>query len=143
MFNNLLIPIDLSHQEQLPVLIRAALKLANENGSTELNFVYVDDSRIHQGSFSPFDASQSTGRRHDIRDRMVALLRNLVPADVHYRCHIKEGAIHEQVLEMSSDMTQAAIVLMASRPGLSSYFVGSNAERIVRHSQCSVFVVRE
>jgi len=31
---------------------------------------------------------------------------------------------------------------MASKPGLANYFIGSSAERVVRHAGCSVFVIR-
>jgi nucleotide-binding universal stress UspA family protein len=33
--------------------------------------------------------------------------------------------------------------MMAGTPGLSSYIIGSNAERVVRHAECSVFIVRD
>ncbi len=31
--------------------------------------------------------------------------------------------------------------MMANKSGLSSYFIGSNADRVLRHSQCSVCAV--
>jgi nucleotide-binding universal stress UspA family protein len=54
----------------------------------------------------------------------------------------REGSAHDQILEESHENGVDAILLMAKRPGFSSYFIGTTAERVVRHADCSVFVIR-
>jgi universal stress protein F len=143
MFYRILIPVDLAHKEQLPALIAMARQLSGDSPHADLNFLYVDDSRIHQASGPLVDTNMRNQRRRDVKDKLLALLRNLLPEGLHHNHHVREGTVHEQILEEARRSNADVIVMMARKPGLSSYFVGSNAERVVRHAACSVVVLRE
>lgn len=56
---------------------------------------------------------------------------------------VREGIVHDQILEQAAEIGADAILMVAQRPGLSSYFIGSAAERVVRHAKCSVFILRQ
>ncbi|WP_221794207.1 universal stress protein [Oceanobacter mangrovi] len=143
MYYKILIPVDLAHRAELPKLVSAARQLTSDSPHADFNFLYVDDSGVHKAGAPYVDADKEKARRQDIKDKLLALVRNLVPEDLHCFCHVRRGTIHEQILEEAKKGGADVIVMMAQKPGLSSYFVGSNAERVVRHAQCSVMVVRD
>ena len=55
---------------------------------------------------------------------------------------IRNGSVHQEILEEAKKIDADAIVMMATKPGLSSYFISSTAERVIRHAKCSVFIIR-
>lgn len=143
MFYRVMIPVDLAHPEQLPNLIETARQLTGDSEQATFDFLYVDDSLIHKAGSPLVDEKLSSQRRRDEKDKMLALLRNLMPERLQSRHHVRFGTIHEQILDEARNVKADVIVMMARRPGISSYFVGSNAERVVRHAQCSVVVLRD
>lgn len=57
-------------------------------------------------------------------------------------CQVRMGTVYHEVIE-EAERAGCDLVLMTShKPGLSTYFIGSNAAHIVRHSPCSVMVLR-
>jgi nucleotide-binding universal stress UspA family protein len=55
---------------------------------------------------------------------------------------VREGAPATEILEHAAEINADLIVLHSHDPGLSDYFLGSTASRVVRHAHCSVHVVR-
>ena len=143
MFYHVLIPVDLALPQQLAPLIETARQLTGDSPHADFNFLYVDDSQVHSAGYPQRDSGQTQSRRRDSKDRLVALVQNLLPEELYRTCTIHSGTVHESILEEAKRFKTDVIVMMAKKPGLSSYFVGSNAERVVRHAKCSVFVLRE
>lgn len=56
---------------------------------------------------------------------------------------IREGAASTEILEYADSIHADLIVLHSHDPGISDYFLGSVAGRVVRHAHCSVHVVRQ
>ncbi len=141
MFNEILIPVDLAHEAQLPQLVLAARKLLNIPQG-RISLLFVDESQIHRATY-PF-LNDDTFKQHKIvcQGRLKSLLCQFVAEAQHGRCVTRRGAVYEQILEESRKQKSNAIVMMAGTPGLSNYFLGSNAEKVVRHADCSVFVLR-
>lgn len=52
------------------------------------------------------------------------------------------GTVYEEVLKVAKVSNADLIVIGASRPDFKDYLLGPNAARVVRHSDCSVYVVR-
>ncbi|MEL7211819.1 MAG: universal stress protein [Pseudomonadota bacterium] len=52
------------------------------------------------------------------------------------------GSVYEEVLKTASLAEASLIVIGAHRPDFKDYLLGPNASRVVRHSECSVYVVR-
>ena len=53
------------------------------------------------------------------------------------------GSVYDQVLAEATEFNADLIVVGSHRPSMSTYLIGSNAARIVRHAKCSVLVVRQ
>ena len=55
---------------------------------------------------------------------------------------VATGSIYEEILEVAKKTGADLIVIGAHQPHLSEFLLGPNAARVVRHSKCSVYVVR-
>lgn len=140
MYSDILIPLDLSHKEQAEELAAVAGKLA-AGEQARLHLLYVDQSFIHRASYPQLDESELIGHKSDAQQQMKYLLTDLAK-NLELVIHCRNGTAHDQILESAAELDVDAIVMMARKPGISSYFIGSNAERVVRHAPCSVFVIR-
>jgi len=59
---------------------------------------------------------------------------------------VRQGGIHQEILEEAGAINADLIVMSSHRPhkpGIRTYFLGSNAGHVVRYAQCSVLVVRK
>lgn len=140
MYSNILIPLDLSHKEQASELGQVAETLAAGN-KARVHLLYVDQSFIHRAGYPHLDQSDFVRHRQDALQQMSNLLAGLAD-NLEVVTHCRNGTAHDQILETAAELQADAIVMMARKPGISSYFIGSNAERVVRHAPCSVFVIR-
>lgn len=55
---------------------------------------------------------------------------------------VRTGHAATTILVMAEEAGADLIIVGSHRPGLQDYFLGSTAARVVRHSNCSVLVVR-
>ncbi|WP_192035074.1 universal stress protein [Halomonas sp. YLGW01] len=141
MFNQILIPVDLVHQEHVAELREAARLLID--GSGNITLLYVDPTRVHGDSLVvQLDESDDAEPRREALTQLQGLAQSLQLENVTMNVITREGAAHDQILEYAAEISADAILMMASRPGLTDYFIGSTAERVVRHADCSVFVIR-
>lgn len=140
MYSNILIPLDLSHKEQVVELAQIATALA-AGSPARINLLYVDQSFVHRAGDPQFDKALHEGHRNEALKEMEDLLVNL-PENTVVNTLYRDGTAHDQILETAGQLGVDVIVMMARKPGISSYFIGSNAERVVRHAPCSVFIVR-
>ncbi|SNY90758.1 Nucleotide-binding universal stress protein, UspA family [Cohaesibacter sp. ES.047] len=56
---------------------------------------------------------------------------------------VATGSAYEEILEVATQINTDLIVIGAHKPDLKEFLIGPNAARVVRHSNCSVYVVRE
>jgi nucleotide-binding universal stress UspA family protein len=142
MYRTILITVDMAHPEQMPELIRAAIRVADETSPVVFHLLYVDETFVHHGLYTHYDKTEQKLARKDIKRKLKDQAIQLLPNEAEIKCHIREGTVHEHILEESRQLKSDVILMMARRPGLASYFVGSNAERVVRHAKCTVMVLR-
>ena len=64
-------------------------------------------------------------------------------ANSRVRHIVATGTVYEQVLETAKADAATLIVIGSHRPALRDYLLGPNAGHVVRHANCSVFVVRQ
>ncbi len=142
MFKQILVPVDLSHTEQLPRLMDAVSRLAHTS-EANVCLIYVDKSLEHKAGSPQIDTATYHNHVNENRQQLTALLKTLDSQAFTLTALIREGCVHDQILEEVNRRNVDAVVMMARKPGISSYFIGSSAERVVRHAACSVFVLRE
>lgn len=79
-----------------------------------------------------------------IRDRLDAEAKRFIPEAMRSRSLIRVGAAFDEVCKTASELKSDLIIIAThGHTGLKHVFLGSTAERIVRHAPCPVLVVRE
>jgi universal stress protein F len=136
MYKNIIVGIDLSHGEAGKELITRAAALLDEGGMIRLVHV-LEDVPSYIAAELPRDLND---RRHAEARVEMNLLTQGLPGN--YVSDVRSGAPASQLLQAAEDHKADLIMIASHRPGLSDYFIGSTAARVVRHAQCSVLIVR-
>ncbi len=63
-------------------------------------------------------------------------------ANANVRHIVATGTAYEEILKAANLANSGLIVIGAQKPDFKDYLLGPNASRVVRHSDCSVLVVR-
>ncbi|MEZ5750661.1 MAG: universal stress protein [Paracoccaceae bacterium] len=136
MYKHIIVAIDLNHGEAGRDLLRKADALLDEGGTIRVLNV-VEDVPSYIAAELPQDiASRRTAEASVELGVLTGDLTGKVEIEVRH------GAASAQILECA-DIHNADLIMIAShRPGLSDYFIGSTAARVVRHAQTSVLISR-
>ncbi|MFG1490735.1 universal stress protein [Oceanospirillum sp. HFRX-1_2] len=141
MYNTVLIPMDLEHEDMFPKAVALAQQLIGDEKG-EIHAVYVDQNLVHHGNFSLSEDAVKQAL-DDMKQQVKSLFKKYVPEHLRGKCRVRSGVVYDTVLEEADKVKPEVIIVAAGRPGFSSYLLGSNAEKILRHANCSVFVIRD
>ncbi|WP_370276916.1 universal stress protein [Pontibacterium sp.] len=142
MYNSILIPIDLEHVEMFPRAVAVAKQLFGEQGGT-IHSLYVDQNKVHSIAFTQMNHDLAKEMREEIKKRVADVFEANVPEEMRGMCHIRNGVVYDEILEEEQRLKPDVILIAAGRPGVTSYLLGSNAEKVLRHARSSVFVIRD
>jgi nucleotide-binding universal stress UspA family protein len=141
MFKNILLTVDLGHEDSwhkaLPVALNAA-KAAK--------------AKLHVMTVVPevaVPALMQTGP-YDYETKLVPVakaaldqfVREQVPSHVDVQQHVTYGGIYREILRVAAQIPADLIVMAAHRPQPGDFLIGSNAERVSRRAGCTVMLVR-
>lgn len=142
MFNNIIIPIDLTDKQSLKAVFPPAL-----------NFVNAFNSKIHLVHIMPdfgMKMVEDYLPRHWMNDQkqkynkaFEEIVEKYIPNNVEVFYYVGRGAIYDEIIKYSESVSADLIIIAAVRPQLRDYMLGPNASKIVRHSSISVMVVRD
>jgi len=142
MYNKILIPLDLEHIEMFKRAIAVAEQLFGEAGG-EIHSLYVDQTRIHGTSFTQLSSEVARHARKEALRHASHIFQKFVPVHLRGDCRIANGVVYDEILEEEARIRPDLILIAAGKPGVSSYLLGSNAEKVLRHARGSVFVLRD
>ena len=136
MFRKIIVAIDIGHGDTGKALLDKAVRLLDEGGEMRLLHV-LDEVPSYIAAELPHDLADR--RNAEARVELKALAHDIgVSADIE----VRTGAPSGQILQCAEDHGADLIMIASHRPGLSDYFIGSTAARVVRHAQCSVLIAR-
>lgn len=144
MSNIVLCALDVSQREhEEPVLKRAAQIAKLDGARLDVLTVVPDFGASVVGSYfsNDFHEKAIETAQAALSDFVTEVLGAEVDHEVRHI--VATGSVYEEVLRAASADGAAVIVIGSHRPALSDYLLGPNAARVVRHSTCSVFVVRD
>ena len=136
MYNKIVVAVDISHGELGQMLLDKAAQLLDDGGEVRLLHV-LDEVPSYIAAELPQDLSAR--RNAEARVELNAMAQD---AKVATKVEVRSGAASGQILQCAEDMGADLIMIASHRPGLSDYFIGSTAARVVRHAQCSVLISR-
>ncbi|KZM48093.1 universal stress protein [Labrenzia sp. OB1] len=140
MFKKILVPLDTAEPGFAEEALAKASQLARDYGA-----------KIHLLAVCPevqsFVASQlPEGWQKREVEATTLILEEItakleVPSGV-VDSQVRMGTVYHEVIEEAEKSGCDLILMTSHKPGLSTYFIGSNAAHIVRHAPCSVMVLR-
>ena len=142
MYKDILLPIDLNHESSWSKALPVTLEYCKAFGS-RLHVVTVlpDFGMSIVGSYFPEGFEQK--HREEANRRLHEFVSARVPPGVEVQHIVLEGSPYREILAVAEQIGADLIVMASHRPELGDYLLGSNAERVVRHTRRSVLVVRD
>ncbi|POF28170.1 universal stress protein [Roseibium marinum] len=140
MFKKILVPLDPAEPGFADEALAKASQLARDYGA-----------KIHVLAVCPevqsFVASQlpEGWQQREIEATRLILDEISAKLDVpagEVDSQVRMGTVYHEVIEEAEASGCDLILMTSHKPGLSTYFIGSNAAHIVRHAPCSVMVLR-
>ncbi|MBO9410927.1 MULTISPECIES: universal stress protein [unclassified Ruegeria] len=134
MYRKILVPMALDHGIS-PHTLEVARALSAEGAEIVALHVY----EMPQGSVSAYlDKDMVAEGFRSARN----LLRDKVSGLDGVKSEIIKGHTARTIIDFAKDNDVDCIVIGSHKPGLSDYFLGSTASRVVRHAGCAVHVHR-
>ncbi len=85
-----------------------------------------------------------TAKLHEQADKELSEWREKIRPQMEVKTTVQDGTPFWEIIRAADDNNMDLIILgTRGRTGLSRLFLGSTAERVVRHAPCPVMVVRE
>jgi len=135
MYKNILVPVlfDVGHDTQASFL--AARALAEEG--TKYTVLHVMETIPgYAAAYIPDDVVANS------RTVIEKSLKQSAAALPGAKAVLISGHAGRAIVDYSIEHEIDCIVMASHRPGIEDFFLGSTAGRVVRHSKCSVHVIR-
>lgn len=141
--STVLCAIDISNENRDANVIRQAAALATlEDAQLDVITVVPDYGMSMVGQF--FSKDHQAKVLEEAKDRLRKAVSDELGADAggKVRHIVATGNAYEEILKVAKKDGADLIVIGAHKDSVSDYLLGPNAARVVRHSNCSVYVVR-
>lgn len=137
-----LVAVDLSHPEHHQDYLTRAKKLADLDGAMLAVVTVIPDFGMSiVGSFFDRDAEQQAiNKANEMLHDVVTEVFGANPPVKHV---VRHGPVYEEILATAEELGASLIVLGAHKPNYQDFLIGPNAARVVRHSRCSVYIIRD
>lgn len=135
--------VDISNQNRDVGVLKKAARLASmDNAKLDVITVLPDFGMSVVGSF--FEGDYHDKAVEEAQRRLNDLVETTLGADANenIRHIVSTGNAYEEILKAANLAGTGLIVIGAHKPDFKDYLLGPNASRVVRHSDCSVYVVR-
>ncbi len=141
MFKNILVPLHLEYEKNHEKLLKGALKVLDKEKG-KITLLFVNEIASHGAISSVIDDQDKKNYDNDAVSKLQEIANKYSLPEKKLSYSIRNGSVHQEILEESKSIDSDAIVMMATKPGLKNYFISSTSERVIRHADCSVFVIR-
>mgnify|MGYP001828369089 CR=1 FL=1 len=136
MFTKILVAVDPSHIAQGDLALNAARRLAHDSYAEITALAVLEPAPAH---LTPVLAHEA---KVEAADRTATALRQQIGEGSEIRVFVRHGRAAHEIIEHARENAVDCIIVASHQPGLSDYFLGSTAARVVRHAPCSVVVLR-
>lgn len=140
----ILVPLDFSDNARKA--LRYAVSFAQQY-QARITLLHVVEPLIYpaDSGFVPVEAQTWEGNLvRETQARLEAIAREEVPVDVQVEARVTTGNAFNEIAETAREMEiDLLIITTHGYTGLKHLFLGSTAERVVRHAPCPVMVVRQ
>ncbi|PWJ21133.1 universal stress protein [Jannaschia seohaensis] len=141
MFENILLPVDPAHDESWKQAVPLALRCAAGEGKIHLLGIVHDVGGPLVANYLPENYVQHA--MEHVKSELEALAEKELSEAKSVEVHVAVGHVAETILRIAESLS-ADLIVMASHPPneLRTLLVGSQADKVVRHSPIPVLVAR-
>jgi universal stress protein F len=136
MHKTILVPVDVNQIEKADVMLATARKLGGEGAKIILAHIIEKVPAYVAAQIPEAISDAATQEAHDALSRLATAAGGAAEID------IRAGHAAQEILAIAEEKGVDTIIIASHRPGLQDYFLGSTAARVVRHSKCTVVVIR-
>lgn len=140
----ILVPIDFSACSRRA--LSYALRFAQQFGAQLLLVHVVEPMVVPENMLLavPELPEAGGGLVNDAQQRLDQLARKEIPPEIKVNATVRVGRPYHEIIE-TAQAEAADLIIIATHgyTGLKHVFLGSTAERVVRHASCPVLTVRE
>ncbi len=139
MYNDILIPVDMSDEHAWKKPLSQAIDLAKMLGARLHVMTVVPAFNSMVETFFPADFEQKA--RAEVNQELHAFVQTHVPSDIQVQTIVAVGTVYEEIINTAHQVNCDLIVMGRSGAHHTTFLFGPNAERVIRHSDRSVLVV--
>lgn len=140
MFTKILVPVDIAEPGYSQRVIEAAKDLARRDGARIRVLTVLERPASGMALYLSRDMVR---KAFDEAKARVGDLARKISGPKDADSNVRQGTVYHEVIEEAREWGADLIVMDSHRPSISTYLLGSNAARIVRHADCSVLVIRD
>ena len=144
MYNNILVPIDLSDAGLAKSAISTAVMLSTQSNGTIRLINVLPLTPVMLAEYVPPDFEVQQRKAAEDALAIMGSEIGLEPARVS--AIVRQGGVYQEILEEAAASGADLIVMTSHRPqrhAVRTYFLGSSTGHVVRYARCSVLVVRK
>lgn len=143
MSKSVLCAVDINRPKDEKHILEEAYRLAKlDDARLDVITVVPDYGMSVVGSY--FDADHTKKVKETAHHHLIEVTESVVGAEANknVRHIVSVGNAYEEILRTAEKAGSDLIVIGAHKPDFRDFLLGPNAARVVRHSTCSVYVVR-
>jgi nucleotide-binding universal stress UspA family protein len=141
MYKKILLPIDLHEDSSWQKALPAALEYCRVFDPSLHILSVVPSLAMGVTAYLPKDAGHKLVENAEAV--LAAFVDEHVPDSVDVQHLVAQGTVYQVILETAEKIGADLIIMSAHRPALSSYLLGPNSARVVRHAKCSALILRD
>ena len=136
MYKTLLVPVDLNHETSWQKALPIAIEYCKALGAQ----LYVMTAVASYFHFLPTKTEAKV--LDEVNEQLHAFIKQQVPRDISVQPVLAEGIAYHEIIRVAREIGADLIVMASHHPELKDYLLEPTAERVLRHSDTSVLVVR-
>jgi len=141
MYKKILFPIDLQHTKEAEVSLRVAIEEARR-AKAQIKVMTVAPGFGMPIVASFFDEETVKKALKEVARHLKAYVDQNIPDDIESSAVVLEGNPAELILKQAKKDEVDLIVMSAHNTQIENLLLGSCAAKVVRHSECTVIVVK-
>lgn len=136
MYRKIIVPVEIGQMEKGEKILAKATALLDDGGELILLNV-TEDVPGYLAIDLPTDLIEMA-----VKQAEEALGQLKAKAGSNAKIEVRVGASAREIMEAATEHNADLIIIASHRPNFSNYLLGSTADRVVRHANCSVLVDR-
>lgn len=135
MYKNILVPIALDHDRDTSEALGIA-KALSAKGAKITALHVMEEVPAYVAQYLP------EGQLEDNVKELAARMKEALAGEANIEIKVVSGHAGHAIVDFAKHNDVDCIVVASHRPGLTDFFLGSTAARVVRHAPCAVHVSR-